>query len=123
VFLKALQAIDRYQDRGQMIAWLLQISRTTIIDHYRAASIRTADNIDDLDLGDGGGFEERVTRRIEACRIGALIGELPERQREALTLYFGEDMAQEDIAAAMGTTPGAVRILVHRGVTHLREVA
>ncbi len=121
VFLKALQAIDRYEDRGQPIsAWLYSIARHAIIDHYRQ---RTAENIDDLELSDGFYFEERVARRVEVRRIGALIGELPPLQREALVLYFQSDLSQAEIATAMSKTRGAVQLLVHRGVTRLREVA
>jgi RNA polymerase sigma-70 factor (ECF subfamily) len=119
VFLRALQALGRYQDRGQMLAWLLQIARRAVIDHYRA---RPTESIDALDLG-AGGFEERVLRRVEVRRIGALIDRLPALQREAMVLYFRDDMSHRAIATAMGRSEGAVRILVHRGVTAIREAA
>lgn len=118
VFLRALQAIDRYEDRGQLTAWLLRIAYNAITDFYRQ---RPTENIDDLELPDDGSLEERVMRRVEVRRIGALIDQLPPRQREAMVLYFGQDLAQEDVAAAMGVSRGAVQLLVHRGVTNLRR--
>ncbi|TMF03630.1 MAG: sigma-70 family RNA polymerase sigma factor, partial [Chloroflexi bacterium] len=51
------------------------------------------------------------------------VEELPEQQRMALVLKFQEDMRIEDIAVAMGKTPGAVKLLIHRGVTRLRDAA
>ena len=47
--------------------------------------------------------------------------ELPVQQRMALVLKFQEDMKIEDIAVAMGKTAGAVKLLIHRGVTRLRD--
>ncbi len=48
---------------------------------------------------------------------------LPAQQRTALVLKFQEDMKIEDIAVAMGKTSGAVKLLIHRGVSRLREEA
>jgi len=36
-------------------------------------------------------------------------------------LKFQEDMKIEDIAVAMGKSAGAVKLLIHRGVTRLRD--
>jgi DNA-directed RNA polymerase specialized sigma24 family protein len=38
-----------------------------------------------------------------------------------MVLKFQEDMKIEDIAAAMGKSPGAVKLLIHRGVTRCRS--
>jgi len=38
-------------------------------------------------------------------------------------LKFQEDMKIEDIAVAMGKTAGAVKLLIHRGVSRLRDEA
>jgi DNA-directed RNA polymerase specialized sigma24 family protein len=35
-------------------------------------------------------------------------------------LKFQEDMKIDDIAIAMGKSPGAVKLLIHRGVSRLR---
>jgi DNA-directed RNA polymerase specialized sigma24 family protein len=38
-------------------------------------------------------------------------------------LKFQEDMKIEDIAVAMSKSAGAVKLLIHRGVSRLREDA
>jgi len=38
-----------------------------------------------------------------------------------MVLKFQEDMKIDDIAAVMGKSPGAVKLLIHRGVTRIRE--
>jgi RNA polymerase sigma-70 factor (ECF subfamily) len=124
VFMKALKAMPRYQDTGRpFAAWLYQISVNAIADRYR--SQRTAQPLDDFhDLSVAGPpLEELAAHRDEIRRIWALVEDLPAQQRTALVLKFQEDMKIEDIAVAMNKSPGAVKLLIHRGVTRLREEA
>jgi RNA polymerase sigma-70 factor, ECF subfamily len=122
VFIKALKAMPRYQETGRpFAAWLYQIAVNAIADRYR--SLRPTHALDDFhDLSVGGpAIEEAAEQRDEIRRIWRLVEELPLQQRTALVLKFQEDMKIEDIAIAMGKTPGAVKLLIHRGVSRLRE--
>lgn len=47
---------------------------------------------------------------------------LPSRQRAAIVLRFYEDLAEADIADALGCRPGTVKSLLHRGLAELRKV-
>jgi RNA polymerase sigma-70 factor, ECF subfamily len=62
-----------------------------------------------------------AAQRDELRRIWSVVETLPKQQRIAMVLKFQEDMKIEDIAAAMGKTPGAVKLLIHRGVTRCRQ--
>jgi RNA polymerase sigma-70 factor (ECF subfamily) len=124
VFIKALKAMPRYQDTGRpFAAWLYQIAVNAIADRYR--TLRPAQPLDDFhDLSIAGpALEEQATQRDEIRRIWALVEALPGQQRIALVLKFQEDMKIEDIAVAMGKTPGAVKLLIHRGISRLRDEA
>jgi len=124
VFIKALRAMPRYQDTGRpFAAWLYQIAVNAIADRYR--TLRPTHALEDFhDLSVGGpAIEEEAAQRDEIRRIWRLVEELPLQQRTALVLKFQEDMKIEDIAVAMGKTPGAVKLLIHRGVSRLREEA
>jgi RNA polymerase sigma-70 factor (ECF subfamily) len=124
VFIKALKAMPRYQDTGRpFAAWLYQIAVNAIADRYR--TLRPTHALDDFhDLSVGGpDIDEQAAQRDEIRRIWRLVEGLPLQQRTALVLKFQEDMKIEDIAVAMGKTPGAVKLLIHRGVSRLREEA
>jgi len=121
VFMKALKSIGRYQDTGKPFsAWLYQIAVNSVADRYRAA--RPVEDIDDQrDLAiSGPALEEIAAQRDELRQIWAVIETLPAQQRTAMVLKFQEDLKIEDIAVAMGKTPGAVKLLIHRGVTKVR---
>jgi len=124
VFMKALKAMPRYQDTGRpFAAWLYQIAVNAIADRYR--TLRPAHPLEDFhDLSVAGpALEDLAAHRDEVRRIWALVEGLPHQQRTALVLKFQEDLKIEDIAVAMGKSAGAVKLLIHRGVTRLREDA
>jgi len=66
--------------------------------------------------------EPAMASELGADEIWDALAALPYRQRAALVLRFYEDLSDSDIAAALGCRPATVRSLVHRGLTHLREV-
>ena len=123
VFIKALRSIPRYQDTGRpFTAWLYQISVNTINDRYRAS--RPTVDLDEMyDLAAAGpGLEDTAVQRGEIREIWGAVESLPAPQKTALVLKFQEDLKISDIAAVMGKSEGAVKLLIHRGVTRLRSV-
>ena len=124
VFIKALKAMPRYQDTGRpFAAWLYQIADNAVADRYR--TLRPSQPLEDFhDLSVGGpAIDEQAAQADEVRRIWSIVEALPVQQKTALVLKFQEDMKIEDIAVAMGKTPGAVKLLIHRGVSRLREEA
>jgi RNA polymerase sigma factor (sigma-70 family) len=55
--------------------------------------------------------------------VWRLLATLPDRQRAALVMRFFDDLADEEIAAALGCRVGTVRSLVSRGLAALRDQA
>jgi RNA polymerase sigma-70 factor (ECF subfamily) len=49
------------------------------------------------------------------------VAELPEAQREVVTLKYAEDLNTEEIAKVTKKSRGAVRILLHRAKLRLRH--
>ena len=122
--MKALKAMPRYQDTGRPFsAWLYQIAVNAIADRYR--TLRPAQPLDDFhDLSVAGpALEEIAAQRDELRQIWSVVETLPKQQKIAMVLKFQEDMKIEDIAVAMGKSPGAVKLLIHRGVSRLRDEA
>ncbi len=46
---------------------------------------------------------------------------LPRRQREVVALRFFADMSTDEVAAALGISPGSVKAHLHRGLATLRD--
>jgi RNA polymerase sigma-70 factor (ECF subfamily) len=122
VWYKALRGIDRYQQTGRPFrSWLYQIASHTITDHLRRR--RSALDLDAAgDQPDGRPpVADQVVQRTELQRVWAAVDRLNEAQRTAISLKLGQDMHTADVAAVMGRSEGAVKLLVHRGLAAVRE--
>ncbi len=73
--------------------------------------------------GDLLGGSARPDEVLEARRlklaIDACLAEMPEKRREALVLRLDGGLSDRDIAAAIGSTEGSVRVLVHHALADL----
>ena len=65
--------------------------------------------------------EEPVPGTTWADGADELLDSLPPQQREAVRLRVLEDLEYSDIARELGTTPGAARVRVHRGLKALKD--
>lgn len=118
-----MRAIGRYRSTGHPFsAWLYQIAVNAIRDHYRGQR-RAEDSLDDVadPVDPAPGVAEEVGHRMGLESIWALIEALPEQQRIAMTLKYGEDLKLADIGEVMGKTEGAVKLLIFRGTATLRQ--
>lgn len=121
-FYKVLRAIDRYRTSSRPFrAWIYLIATNTTIDYLRTR--KPAINLDEIDdpLAPGQAVDEQVVQRSEVARVRAALATLNEAQRTAVSLKLGQDMHTADIAASMGRSEGAVKLLIHRGLAAIRQ--
>lgn len=119
-FLKACEAIRRFDPaRGTLQAWLYQIARNTVTDHYRAAR-PTADISDAWDLTDGTDIPRDLEMKLQLERVQQGLKGLTPDQREIVLLRVWQDLSHAEIAAIMGKTPDAVKVAYSRAVGQLR---
>ncbi len=71
-------------------------------------------------LDAGPGADEVIARAEEHVRLRACVAELCGIQRAVVTLRMLEEQDGEDVAAALGITPGYVAVLLHRAKRELR---
>jgi RNA polymerase sigma-70 factor (ECF subfamily) len=121
VFVKALLAIGRYEERGiPFRMWLFQIAVHRVADHWRAR--RPTEDLGECEgLAAAGSLEDLVAERDQVRRVVQAAQQLPARQREVLSLRFGGDLKVNDVARRMHKTPGAVKLLQNRAVTGVRR--
>ena len=113
-FEKALLSLSVKEDNFKL--WLLRVCKTTWIDmcrRNRYISEKPLDEIHDAQgpddvLGD-------IIKQEEKTAVAAAVLELPDLCREAMTLYYYNNVPQVDIAAILGITHGATRTLLYRG--------
>ena len=122
VFVKALEALPRYESRGVPFGgWLFRLARNTVVDHVRTHR-ETADLelvLDRIDQ-DRGPDEWAMTRQeLETVRVA--LAALTDDQREAIALRYFAGLSAREAATAMGKQEGTVRGLQFRAIAALRR--
>jgi RNA polymerase sigma-70 factor (ECF subfamily) len=137
--LNAVQAIDGYRGRtdAEMAAWLRQILAHQIAnarrdfkrekrDVRREMSIqagldRSSVRLDAWLAADQTSPSQRVVNAEQGLALAAALAELPEAQREAVTLHHLADWTLAEVGQQLGRSPAAVAGLIKRGLRALRE--
>jgi RNA polymerase sigma-70 factor (ECF subfamily) len=122
VFVKALEALPRYEARGIPFGgWLFRLARNAIIDQVRTRR-------DHLPLvtaltreTDDAGPEATAALRDDLDRVAQALTELTDDQREVIELRFFGGLSVLETAVAMGRQEGTVRGLQFRAIAALRR--
>lgn len=124
VCLAAIMALPRYRDQGRpFLAFVYGIAAHKVADAHRAAGRDRAYPTDEVpELGSAeAGPEQLAIAADSATRMNALLQVLPGKQREIVILRVVVGLSAEETAAAVGSTPGAVRVAQHRALTRLKS--
>ncbi len=123
VFLKALEAIPRYESRGvPFVAWLLRITCNMVINHRKSAKNNGHSQIPENIEATGTFFspEDSCEIKVDGERVWREVRKLPCEQRQVIVMRFIDDLGYPDIAHVLGKTIGAVRVIQFRALANLR---
>lgn len=119
-FFRALDRIGTFDPgRGTFQAWLYQIARNQVIDHYRRQR-PTADIEDAWDLGSGEDVARDTGMRLELEAVREAMRSLKPAEREIITLRLWQEMGYDEIAAALGKSEEAAKMAYSRAIRSLR---
>jgi RNA polymerase sigma-70 factor (ECF subfamily) len=122
VFVKALEALPRYEARGIPFGgWLFRLARNAVIDfvrtrHDHAELDAVREQFTDEPLPD-----EILVTRYEIDAVGVALAALTSEQRDAIALRFFAGLSAREAAEAMGKQEGTVRGLQFRAIAALRR--
>jgi RNA polymerase sigma factor (sigma-70 family) len=120
-FVNAYAALRGTDADIRLRPWLYRIAHNASLNVLRAAG---PDHVPVDEQIDGVETPPQALERSERLRsVVTAVRELPDRQRDALVLQALEGRSYEEIALELGVTDGAVRQLLNRARTTLREGA
>ncbi|MCC7082554.1 MAG: sigma-70 family RNA polymerase sigma factor [Burkholderiales bacterium] len=113
VFMKLWQALPRYDGRAQLSTWIYAITRNAAVSALRAhrRSISLSDpavqaEVEGIAQHSAGSPDDAALRnRVEA---------LPDKQRQAITLYYLDERSVDEVAAMMGVPVNTAKTHLHR---------
>jgi RNA polymerase sigma-70 factor (ECF subfamily) len=122
VFVKALEALPRYEARGVPFGgWLFRLARNVVIDHVRTRREHTTLDVVAERAGTDDGPDELALMRQEMDSVVMALRRLTPEQREAIELRFFAGLSAKEAAEAMGRQEGTVRGLQFRAIAALRR--
>jgi RNA polymerase sigma-70 factor (ECF subfamily) len=110
-------------ERGSVSAWLLSLVRYRAIDVARANTTHARKRADEDDASAravAGAMADEVVERDSAARLKTLLSQLPDAQREVVTLAFYGQLTHAEIAAKLDLPSGTVKGRMRLGLRRLR---
>ncbi len=126
IFLGIIRGLSRYHDEGKpFVAWLYGIAQKQIAffqrGHGRQPSSVNLDAAGEL-LADTAGPHATAEQRDLRLRVAGALTQMPDGQREVITLRYVLALSLAETAAAVGRTEGAVKQLQLRGLSTLKGI-
>ncbi len=129
VFIRVWKSASRYEAQAKFTTWLFTITRNLVFNEVRRRQRKPTVSVDER--------EESTHRTVEDTQASApddemlhaeleeavdrAIQSLPEKQRMAVILRRYEEMPYEDIAKVLSMSVPAVKSLLFRARTQLKE--
>jgi len=125
VFLAVFRALPRFEgDEAGFRALVYTIARRRVLDERRRRG-RRAPELEwkaDTDPRHVPSAEQDAVASESSRQARALLDTLPPDQREVLVLRLFGDLTVDQVARAVGKSPGAVKALQRRGLERLRRL-
>lgn len=120
VFLRMLHALPEYKFTGAPFgAWLFRIANNRVADFYREAKSRQTEVIPDDYKNDDTDPLNRLAKEEERLRLRKALQALSEDFQNIILLRFMKEMPYDEVAAIIGKSEGAVRVMQHRALKAL----
>lgn len=130
VWMKAIEARERYEPRAKFTTWLYAIAHNRLVDAWRRKGLTLvpledgdADEHPAIDPPDDPANEPfaQVSTRQAMARFQDAFERLPPAQREAFVMKEEADMSIAEIASATGADEQAVKSRIRYATAKLKE--
>jgi len=124
VFVRLWRALPGYNGSASLSTWIYAITRNTSISLLRKR--RPHVSLDEPMGGEDGNVGLQLAAPVyddsAVASVEKLLQHLPERYRQAVTLFYMEDQSYDQTAAALDLPLGTVKALLHRARKRLVEL-
>ena len=129
-FIKVIKTLKRgvYNEEGKFLPWVMRIAHNLVIDFFRKSNrISVFENRDEFDIfqlisDDMPNMEGEMIDRQVVNDLQKLIVELPEDQKEVLTMRMYKDMSFKEIAECTGVSINTALGRMRYAIINLRKL-
>jgi RNA polymerase sigma-70 factor (ECF subfamily) len=132
VFVKAWQALPKFDGRASLSTWLYTITRNTCLTavepERRIVPLEDFGDVADDDgdpmlFGTAQAGVESAGQAAAEYDVAKLLAQLPEPYRRVVVLFYLEDRSCEEVGELLSMPTGTVKALLHRGRKRLAALA
>ncbi|MEZ4670782.1 MAG: sigma-70 family RNA polymerase sigma factor [Anaerolineae bacterium] len=121
VFLRMVQGLPTYHDSGAPFgAWLYRIAANQIADHYRR-NRRAVEPISEEHPTDDTDPLGKAAKNEEQAQLREALSTLSPEFQTLLVLRFMQGLAHTEVAAILGKSDAAIRVMQHRALQALAQ--
>lgn len=123
VFSRAWAVFSRREKTIENInAFLYQIARNLVVDHYRQKGQAVFVSADNVTLGDPEGeIGEKAMVQSDVELVKGALANIKDEYREAVVWHYLNELSVPEIAKMTKKSEEAVRVTIHRGLKAIRE--
>jgi RNA polymerase sigma-70 factor, ECF subfamily len=117
VFVKLFTSIAQFRGDSRFTTWLYRVVANACADERkrRRRFVRLGDEPAVLEMEAGGSQEDRLLRGEVARSVREAVAELSPKLRMPILLRYVEGLSYDEIAGALGCSPGTVASRLNRG--------
>ena len=118
--LRFLKQLPNFRGESQLQTWSLSISLNVIREMRRKKKPESLESDPEL-ATEHSSVDLKLENAEEQTQMRQMLDTLPDRQREALTLRFFEELSVEQTAQTMNCAVGTVKATVHQALRALKQ--
>lgn len=121
-FLRIYRGLGRFKGRAQLSTWMYRIVKNICYDYLRQQRPEGLDEeFDEESLADPADPASVYQSGWQHAQLRRAVGQLPRKQRLAVTLHYFQNLGYEEVAAIMGMPLGTVKSYLHRAKVTLAK--
>ncbi|OGZ24201.1 MAG: hypothetical protein A2896_00450 [Candidatus Nealsonbacteria bacterium RIFCSPLOWO2_01_FULL_43_32] len=122
VFLRGWQSFKGGNKIDNIQAFLYQIARNLLVDHYREAGKNQVISMEYAPtLASSQDLEEKAWLQSDLGQVKAALAKINDDYREVIIWYYLDELKVPEIAKILNKPEGTCRVLIHRALKALKD--
>ena len=123
-FIRIYRGLGKFKGTAQLSTWMYRIVKNVCYDYLRKERpAGLGEEFDEEALADTAGADPGTAYQSNwrHAQLRRAVGQLPRKQRLAVTLHYFEELTYEEVAAVMDMPLGTVKSYLHRAKATLAQ--
>lgn len=126
VLVKIWKGLPGYHGGASLSTWIYTIARNTCLTELKKRAVRPTVSLSEPDFAqtlDAVPALQCADEIHAAMDVNHLLAQLPDKYRQAITLFYLEQKSYEEVAALLGLPLGTVKTYLYRGKRELLKLS